>query len=144
MIRKAEQKDYVIVAKLAKELWNNHSLVDLENEFKEYLFSDNVCIYLDYENNVPVAFSQVSLRYEYVEGVNSSPVAYLEGIFVKEEYRNQNIAQQLIIQSENWAKEKGCKEIASDCELENEISYRFHLKNGFKEVNKIICFTKQL
>lgn len=144
MIRKARQKDYVIVAKLAKELWNNHSLVDLENEFKEYLFSDNVCIYLDYENNVPVAFSQVSLRYEYVEGVNSSPVAYLEGIFVKEEYRKQNIAQQLIIQSENWAKEKGCKEIASDCELENEISYSFHLKNGFKEVNKIICFTKQL
>lgn len=144
MIRKAEQNDYRIVARLAKELWNNHSLADLENEFKKYLFSDNACIYLDYENNTPVAFSQISLRFEYVEGVNSSPVAYLEGIFVKEEYRKQNIAQQLIIQSEKWAKEKGCKELASDCELENEISYRFHLKNEFKEVNKIICFTKQL
>lgn len=144
MIRKAEQEDYLIVAKLAKELWNNHSLVDLENEFKEYVYSDNVCIYIDYENNVPVAFAQISLRYEYVEGVNSSPVAYLEGIFVKEEYRKQNIAQKLITKCEYWAKEKSCREIASDCELENEISYKFHLKTGFKEANRIICFTKQL
>lgn len=144
MISKAKKEDFLIVAKLAKELWNNHSLVYLENEFKEYLFSDNVCIYIDYENNVPVAFAQVSLRYEYVEGVNSSPVAYLEGVFVKEEYRRQNIAQQLITKCEDWAKEKKCKEMASDCELENEISYKFHLKSGFKECNKIICFTKKL
>lgn len=144
MIRKAEQEDYLIVAKLAKELWNNHSLEDLENEFKGYLLSDKVCIYIDYENNIPVAFIQVSLRYEYVEGVNSSPVAYLEGIFVKGEHRKKNIAQQLITKCEDWAKEKGCKEMASDCEFENEISYKFHLKTGFKEANRIICFTKQL
>lgn len=144
MIRKAEQEDYLIVAKLAKELWDRHLLVDLENEFKKFLFSDSVCIYLDYEDNIPVAFAQVSLRYEYVEGANSNPVAYLEGIFVKEKYRKQNIAQQLITKCEDWAKEKGCKEMASDCEFENEISYKFHLKTGFKEANRIICFTKQL
>lgn len=144
MIRKAKQEDYLIVAKLAKELWNSHLLTDLENEFKKFLLLDNVCIYIDYENYIPVAFAQVSLRYEYIEGANSSPVAYLEGIFVKEKYRKQNIAQQLITICEDWAKEKGCKEMASDCELENEISYKFHLKTGFKEANRIICFTKQL
>lgn len=132
------------IAKLAKELWNNHSLKELEKEFIEYLSSDKSCIFLDYENENLVAFSQVSLRYEYVEGTISSPVAYLEGIFVKENYRNKGIAHLLVKECEKWARENNCKEFASDCELENEISYNFHLKNGFKVANKIICFTKTL
>lgn len=144
MIKRAVQEDYFVVARLAKELWGNHSLIDLENEFKEYLFLDNVCIYIYYEDNVAVAFAQVSLRYEYVEGAKFSPIAYLEGIFVKKEYRKKNIANQLVMKCEEWAKGKGCKEIASDCELENKISYKFHLKIGFKEVNRLICFTKEL
>ena len=40
--------------------------------------------------------------------------------------------------------EKGCREFASDCELDNEVSLKFHLKVGFAEANRIICFTKQL
>lgn len=129
---------------MAKELWDNHSLEDLEEEFKSYLSSCDNCIYLGYEDDLPVAFAQVSLRYEYVEGIRFYPVAYLEGIFVKESYRNKNIAKKLLMNCEEWAKENQCMEIASDCELENVISYQFHLKNGFKEINRIICFKKQL
>ncbi len=87
MIVKARKEDYLVVAKLAKELWREHSLDDLKSEFLEYLSSDHVCIFIYYENNIPIAFSQISLRYEYVEGAIFSPIAYLEGIFVKEKYR---------------------------------------------------------
>ena len=45
---------------------------------------------------------------------------------------------------ERWAKNKGCREFASDCELENEESLSVHLKMGFSEVNRIICFKKEL
>ena len=45
---------------------------------------------------------------------------------------------------ENWAKEKGCREFASDCELTNAQSLQFHLSVGFAEANRIICFTKKL
>lgn len=38
----------------------------------------------------------------------------------------------------------GCREFASDCELTNEESLRFHLGTGFTEANRIICFTKPL
>lgn len=43
---------------------------------------------------------------------------------------------------QKWAKEQGCTEFASDCELDNENSRKFHLKMGFVEANRIICFTK--
>ncbi len=45
---------------------------------------------------------------------------------------------------QKWAKEQGCTEFASDCELVNEDSLKFHLKMGFEEANRIICFTKKL
>ena len=144
MIKKAKREDYKIVAKLAKELWKEHSIEELEKEFWEYLTSETASIFIAYENQIPIAFVQVSLRYEYVEGTTTSPVAYLEGIFVKNDYRNQGIARTLVKECEKWAKEKHCKELASDCEIENDISYSFHLKNNFKEVNRIICFKKEL
>ena len=42
------------------------------------------------------------------------------------------------------AREKGCAEFASDCPAENEASRAFHVKSGFSEANRIICFTKKL
>lgn len=35
-------------------------------------------------------------------------------------------------------------EFASDCELSNEDSLLFHRNIGFEEVNRIICFKKDL
>ena len=91
-----------------------------------------------------VAFAHCSLRFDYVEGTSSSPVGYLEGIYVEPDFRKQDIAKQLVNTCENWAKEKGCMEFASDCDLPNEDSYKFHLKIGFKEANRNIHFTKEL
>jgi len=67
---------------------------------------------------------------------------YLEGIFVSEGYRKQGFAAELLSECEKWAKEKGCMEFASDCELGNEDSVKFHMSLGFEEVNRIICFKK--
>lgn len=91
-----------------------------------------------------MGFAQCQLRRDYVEGTESSPVGYLEGIFVAEEYRHQGVARKLLAACEIWAKEQGCTEFASDCELANTASLRFHLNVGFQEANRIICFTKKL
>lgn len=69
---------------------------------------------------------------------------YLKGIFVAEEYRKKGFASELLRACENWAKEKGCTEFASDCELVNEDSMNFHLALEFEEANRIICFRKEL
>lgn len=144
MIKQAHKEDSTIVATLAKELWNHHSLEQLKEEFENCLQSKNNVVYLYFESDKPIAFAYCSLRHDYVEGATTTPVAYLEGIYVKKNYRLTGISKVLIAECEKWAIKNHCQEIASDCELENHASFQFHVKNGFIETNRIICFTKTL
>ena len=144
MIRKAEWKDTQSLGKLASALWPHHTPEEMATEMAAILEQEDAAVFLQWEDGIPVGFAQCSLRRDYVEGTESSPVGYLEGIYVAEGYRGQGYARQLVAVCENWAKENGCTEFASDCELENMKSLHFHLSVGFEEANRIICFTKKL
>ena len=89
-------------------------------------------------------FAQCQLRYDYVEGTKTTPVGYLEGIFIKDGYRNKGYAKELLLECEAWAKYNGCQEFASDCEIDNINSLHFHKAMNFTEANRIICFIKAL
>ena len=143
-IRKSTQDDLQLVAKLALELWPDNSMNAISAEFMQLLQSSDAAVFLAFLDGKAVGFAECKLRADYVEGTDTSPVGYLEGIYVCEAYRMRGIAKQLLSACESWVKECGCKEFASDCELTNEESLRFHLKVGFTEANRVICFTKQL
>lgn len=144
MIRKAEIKDLTMIAELACRLWPDNTVDEMCSEMGENLSKPDAAIFLAYAEKVPIGFAQCQLRHDYVEGTDSSPVGYLEGIYVTESYRHHGIAKRLLHACEAWAKEQGCTEFASDCELDNTQSLQFHLNVGFEEANRIICFTKKL
>lgn len=144
MIRKAVPEDCTAVAGLALLLWPGHTLSELEGEFAQLLTQPEAAVFLALEDGTPIGFAQCQLRRDYVEGTGSSPVGYLEGIFVREDHRRLGIARKLLAACETWAKAMGCREFASDCELDNRESLKFHLNLGFTEANRIICFTKTL
>ena len=120
MVKRAEEKDLNVIAKMAAIMWDSHSVEDLVEEFAEVVNNEEAQFFLKYIHDIPVGFAQCQLRHDYVEGTDSSPVGYLEGIFVKEEYRKQGYAKELLSACEQWAKERGCTEFASDCELSNK------------------------
>ena len=142
MIKTATNNDRGTLAQLAIHMWDSATLAELEADFAEIIDSDTAVCFIKYYEDAPIGFAQCSLRTDYVEGTVSSPVGYLEGVFVKEEYRNNGYAKELLFACEQWAKGKGCSEFASDCELTNTDSLKFHLSTGFDEVNRIICFKK--
>ncbi|MBD5129689.1 MAG: GNAT family N-acetyltransferase [Ruminococcaceae bacterium] len=144
MIREATKNDISKISEMAVLMWTDNSVNELAEEFSEILLKEDARIFVKCENDVPVGFAQCQLRYDYVEGTQTSPVGYLEGIFVDENYRHGGYAKELLNKCEAWAKEKGCKEFASDCELDNDISFRFHKAVNFTEANRLVCFTKQL
>lgn len=144
MIRKAEIKDLPILAELACQLWPDHTVEDMQVEFAQIIAKNDAAYFLAYAEETAIGFAQCQLRHDYVEGTDSSPVGYLEGIYVEDGYRKKGVAKELLTVCENWAKEKGCTEFASDCELDNSQSLQFHLNVGFEEANRIICFTKKL
>lgn len=144
MIKRAEEKDIAVIVNLAAMMWSNHSVEELNIEFSDLFMKEEAQFFLKYENDIPVGFAQCQLRHDYVEGTETSPVGYLEGIFVKEGFRHKGYAGALLAECENWAKSKGCKEFASDCELDNDDSLQFHRAMKFTEANRIICFTKKI
>ena len=144
MVNSAEVNDLGVLAGLAALLWQNHSAEDLFHEFSKIMSKGESQFFLKYEKDMPVGFAQCQLRHDYVEGTETTPVGYLEGIFVKEGYRNKGYAKELLAECEAWAKRNGCHEFASDCEIDNIGSFRFHKAMNFAEVNRIICFTKRL
>ena len=144
MIRKATLEDVPQLVSLAIQMWKSHTVEDLTKIFCEHIRKGKNFIFLAISEEHIVGFAQCGLRFDYVEGTDSSPVGYLEGIFVLEEYKKRGYAKELLGECQNWAKDQGCLEFASDCELDNEDSLKFHLKMGFAEANRIICFTKSL
>ena len=144
MIKRAKTEDAEVLAGLAIQMWTDHDLEDLTEEFHQMVTNDEAACFIKYFDGKPIGFSQCQLRRDYVEGTESSPVGYLEGIFVSDEYRTRGYASELLSECEKWAKEKGCTEFASDCELDNLDSFRFHMALGFEEANRIICFRKDI
>ena len=144
MIKKKKKTDMVSVAEMAVMMWDSHSVEELKGEFEQEIENKDCVMYIYCIDNIPIGFAQCGLRHDYVEGTESRPVGYLEGIYVREEYRNRGYARELLAECEKWAKQKGCSEYASDCELNNDASLQFHMRVGFTEANRIICFTKRI
>lgn len=139
-IRKAGPGDIKTLARLACMLWPDHGEADMRLDLLRIMEQKDAAFFLAGE----VGFAQCQLRHDYVEGTASSPVGYLEGIYVDEGFRNLGVARKLLSACQDWARAVGCREFSSDCELSNTQSLHFHLSMGFSEANRIVCFTKKL
>ena len=132
------------VAALACELWPDHTPEEMTGEFEQLLASDDAAVFLYRKNGEPAGFAQCQLRHDYVEGTETSPVGYLEGVYVRETDRRQGIARELISACEKWAGDRGCTEFGSDCELTNTESQAFHKAVGFEEANRLVAFVRKI
>lgn len=88
-------------------------------------------------------FAEVGTR-STAEWCETSPVAYLEGWYVEADARRQGIGAALVLAAENWAREHGFREFASDTQIDNTISQRAHLALGFTEVERLVAYRKIL
>ena len=141
---RAEATNAGQLADLSGIVWPEHSTEELTEIVEDYIGSDNSAVFFACADGQPVGVALCALRHDYVEGCETSPVGYLEGVSVKDACRHRGIARSLVAECEQWALEQGCTEFASDCELTNAASLDFHLSVGFQEANRIICFRKAL
>jgi len=89
-------------------------------------------------------FAEVDLR-SHADGCDPSrPVGYVEGWYVVESRRRLGIGARLLAAAENWARNHGCVEIASDTWIDNELSQRMHEALGFEVVDRCVHFRKTL
>lgn len=140
--RSSDQTDWL---DMGAALWPDHNISDLEQVFNDLLTLEHYRGYMcRLVSGEAVGFIFLSLRRDYVEGSSSSPVGYIEGIYVKPTYRGQGIAKKLSDVGEQWSLEHGCKEMASDAYWDNHESREFHKHIGYEETERLVHFIKPI
>ena len=129
---------------LRNALWPHHDqaahVAEMEafcrepNRYAQFLFLS--------PRDQPVGLIELALRSDYVHGASTSPVAYVEGLFVSPAHRRIGIARALLSQAEAWARACGCQELASDALLDNTASHGMHRALGFCESDRVVFFIK--
>ncbi|HSL45842.1 MAG TPA: aminoglycoside 6'-N-acetyltransferase [Anaerolineales bacterium] len=143
-IQRAGHEDKGEWLRMRHELWPEAPMdylsLDLDNKLSD---PDYAIFIASNADGQLVAFLEASLREE-AEGCETSPVGYIEAWYVDEHIRGQKLGRDLVHAAEDWARERGCREMASDTWLDNESSIQAHLRLGYFEVDRLVHFVKRL
>ena len=140
-IKTVNEQTLSIWASFASQVWRTNEQ-ELIEKFRNNKFPYEFLYFSSSEE--PVAWISLSLRHDYVEGCQNSPTAYLEGIFIIPDYRSQGTGDKLLSFAISWAENRGISQLASDVEFDNQLSQNFHVKYGFREVDRTVHYVLEL
>ena len=144
-VRPILKKDIAEWFRLRKLLWEGSSDDEHKIEMRDiYEHTDTqFVIVAETEDSKLVGFLEASIR-PFVEDCHSDHVGYLEGWYVEPEFRRHGIGGKLVSGAENWARAKGCREMASDAEIGNDLSLKAHQNLGYEETSRLVHLRKEL
>jgi aminoglycoside 6'-N-acetyltransferase I len=132
-------------ADLRAKLWPRYSLEYHRTEISDLLSksaNNRVAFIAIAGTGQAIGFAEAALRHDFVNGCESSPVIFLEGIYVIPSARRGGVAMSLYKMVEAWGIQSGCHEIASDTPTANTDSQIFHKVLGFEERERVVFFRK--
>ena len=149
-IRIAILSDCLPLANLQARLWPESSSNEHARELTAILDGTAqrvmplIIFIAEESDNALIGFLEVGLR-SCADGCDvSRPIGYVEGWFVEEHRRGRGIGGELLRAAEAWAREQGCREMASDASIENELSQRVHESSGFSAAARSVLYRKSL
>lgn len=126
-------------------LWDELTVAEHRAEAEEQLAEPERFLNLvALDGGTVVGFAEASIRHEYVNGCEHSPVLFLEGICVAPDSRRQGLAQRLVAAVADWGRSSGVREFASDTWHDDAESHAFHLAAGFAETERVVYFRQEL
>ena len=146
VIREVQADDAPAWIAMRAQLWPDESAALLVQDAKAYFASAGraVALLAFAGGTEAVGFAEATIRTDYVNGTDSSPVGFLEGWYVAPGWRARGIGRALVAAVEQWTRDAGCAELASDTWLDHVDSQRAHVACGFEETERIVYFRKRL
>jgi aminoglycoside 6'-N-acetyltransferase I len=145
-VRRAIEADVGAWAELRAALWPEDDAAAHAAEIRDALAQPQGAVAflaIDGDGHAR-GFAEATLRRDYVNGTESSPVGFLEGWYVVPQARGSGAGRALAAAVEEWTREQGCSELASDALLDNEPSHSAHHACGFEETERVVYFRKRL
>ncbi len=134
------KNEFPLWEKMRKDLYRTlddiYRLQEMENIFESDIW---YCRFIEDKNIQIIGLVELSSR-NIVDGCLSSPVAYLEGLYLKPEYREKGLGKEVIKIILNWCREEGFSELATDTELTNIKAQNFYKTIGFQETDRVVEF----
>lgn len=143
--RRVEKRDFPEWFRMRKTLWDETDDAEHRAEMIDIFEHTETQLVLvaELETGELAGFLEVSIR-PFVEDCRGENVGYLEGWFVKPDFRQRGIGKILVKAAEDWARRKGCEEMASDAEIGNDLSLKAHLNLGYEETSRLVHLRKDL
>jgi len=144
-VRQLEEKDFQEWRRLRRLLWDEVSDEEHLEEMRDIFEHTDTQLVLvgETEKGNLIGFLEASIR-PFVEDCLTDYVGYLEGWFVEPEFRRSGIGRELVRRAEEWARGKGCIEMASDSEIDNDLSVKAHSNLGYTETSRLVHWRKEL
>ncbi|TAM06178.1 MAG: GNAT family N-acetyltransferase [Paraburkholderia sp.] len=130
---------------LRQMLWPHASADDHVRETEQLLAEPHryVMVIAVSSKGEALGFAEAAIRHDYVNGCDTSPVLFLEGIYVVPDMRRHGIARALCTSIEQWGSSHGCAEFASDTSIDNVDAQTLHRALGFDETERVVFFRKR-
>ena len=143
-IRKMDASDGAAWIEMRADLWPDEARSAHARSIEAILADDDAWGFIaESIEGVPAAFAELAIR-KYANGCDSQPVPFLEGIFVRPQFRRQRIGARLIAHMETFLTARGFHEIGSDALIDNHDSHAAHRRWGFSETERVVYFRKAL
>jgi aminoglycoside 6'-N-acetyltransferase I len=149
-VRLAQQADWDELSRMRAALWPESSAEEHAEELQLILSGKFpgtmpfVILVAEANDGTLSGFLEAGLR-SYADRCDAAhAVGYVEGWYVREEWRRQGIGTQLLHAAEDWARSQGCKEMASDTRIDNVVSQRAHEALGFEITERSVLYRKTL
>lgn len=143
-IRVADKADWPLWADLLTRLHPDIPVTEFAADLQHWeRLGDPFVGYFAIDGDRPIGLIDARVR-GYAEGAPSLRAAYVEDLWVDEDWRRHGVARRLLAEVEQWARGLGLDWIGSDTVPENADSRRWHAANGFREIEQLIVFGKPL
>ncbi len=150
IVREAQSSDRHQLVEMRVALWPESTIEEQMQELDAILSTGmsgtlpGVILVSQEKDGSLIGFVEVGLR-SHADGCDTErPVGFLEGWFVREQYRNQGAGKELVNAAEAWARSLGCLEMASDTQIDNVESQVVHQALGFEIADRCVHFRKAL
>jgi len=144
MIRRFRDGDQAEWLRIRRALWDDCPDDQQVREMGEILASDSEEVFFaERPDGGLCGFLEAAIR-PWAIGCDARPVGYIEGWYVDEDVRRQGVGRALVEAAEAWARSKGCRQMASDADLWNEVSHQAHGALGYRETARLVLYRKDL
>lgn len=147
IVRPAAAADIGPWSAMRAQLWPDDDAAAHAEDIADTLLSgdpDQIAFVAEGEDGAFLGFVEASIRHDYVDGCDTSPVAFGEGAFILPELRGTGVGRALVEAVADWGRAKGCTELASNALLDNTASHAFHLGVGFEETERVVFLRRVL